>query len=247
MVAHGHKQIVLVQHLVVLKVVQQRIGHRAHFRRQKDSRTLNPHRRAYKYGLQKAGQINGVGSEFFVQQVSAVLPSQHQRKDAATDQQRKPAPVKQLEQIRRPERKVHDEEETGGANAQRQGVFPAVTKNVERQDGGDQHVGTNCNAVGCCQVAGRLEHHHRRHDKGKQTPVDKGQVDLAGVFDAGVQNLQAWQVPQLYHLLGDRERTRDQCLRGNDSSHGRQRHEWDQGPVWRHHKKRVFHSQRVLQ
>ena len=194
MVAHRHKQVVGVQHLVVLEVVEQRVGHAALVRRQEHRRSLDPGRRADKHRFQKAFQIQRVGTQLFIQQTAAVLPGHHQREDRATDGQWEPATVEQLEHVGCPERKVHHEEEAGGGNAQPQGVLPAISNDVERQDGGDQHVGADRNAVSRCQVAGGFEHHHRQHNRHEQPPVHKGQINLAGVFDAGVGDLQTRQI-----------------------------------------------------
>ena len=140
-----------------------------------------------------------------------------------------------------------DEEETRGQQAQPQRVFPAVANDIEREHGGDEHVGAHGNAVGRRQIARRLEHHHCQHDGHEQAPVHEGQVDLAHVLDAGVQHLQPWQVAQLDDLLGDRECPRDQGLRGNHRGHGGQAHQGQQGPVRSHVEEGVFHGAWVVQ
>ena len=188
-VAHRHKQVVVVQHLVVLEVVQHGVGNGAHLGGEKHSRALNTGRRADKDCLQKAGQINGIGAQLFIEQAPTVFPGQHQGEDGPTNSQREPATVKQLEQVGRPEGKVHRKEEACGANAQSQRVVPAIANHVERQHGGDQHVGAHGNTVGRGQIAGRTEHHDGHHNQHKQTPINEGKIDLAGIFHAGVLHL----------------------------------------------------------
>ena len=60
-------------------------------------------------------------------------------------------------------------------------------------------------------------------------------------------NLQARQVTELNHLLGDRKRARDQGLRCDHRGHGGQTYERHQRPIRRHHEKRVLHRRRVVQ
>ena len=59
-VANGHKQVVLVQHLVVLEVVQHGIGDHAGLCCQEDRGAFDAHRRADKHRLQKAGQVDRI-------------------------------------------------------------------------------------------------------------------------------------------------------------------------------------------
>ena len=247
MVAHRDKQVVLVQHFVVLEVVQHGIGNGAGFGRQEHRRAFHACWRTDKYRFQETGQVDRIGAQFLVHQAPAVFPGHHQRKDGAADQQREPAAVKQLEQIRGPERKVNDEEKAGGRDAHGERKVPAVADDEESQDGGDQHVGAHRYAVGAGQIARRLEHHDRQHNGDKKPPVDKGQVDLPGVLDTGVLHLQARQVAELDHLLGDGKCARDQGLRCDHCGHGGQPHQGHQRPVGRHHEKRVLHRRRVAQ
>jgi hypothetical protein len=132
--------------------------------------------------------------------------------------------------------------DAGGRDAQAQRVFPAVADHVESQDGGDQHVGADRDAVGRRQVAGRAEHHHREHDGDEQAPVDEGHVDLAGVAHAGVLDVEARQIAHLDGLLGHAEGAGDQGLRGDHRGHGGQAHQRQQRPFGRHQVERVFHG-----
>src|SRR6218665_851521 len=89
---------------------------------------------------QKIVQIEGVGTQFDVEQPAPFLPGHHQRKHDATDHQREPATLEQLEQVGGKEGQVDHGETAGGRYTQRQRVAPAVTDHKEGQRGGDQHV-----------------------------------------------------------------------------------------------------------
>ena len=247
MVAHRDKQVGVVQHLVVFEVVQQSVGHSAHGGGQKHGRAFHPCGRADEYGFQKTGQVHGVGLELGVQQRTPVFPGAHKQENHAANEQRKPAAIEQLEHIGAPKHQVHCKEETGSSQAQPQRVFPAVAHHIKGQNSGDQHVGAHRNAIGCGQVARRLEHHHGQHNGSKQAPVDKGNVDLPRLAHAGVDQVQARQVAQLNHLLGHAKGPGDQRLRCNHRRHGGQHHQRQERPVGRHHVKRVFDRSRIAQ
>ena len=175
------------------------------------------------------------------------MPGHHQGENGAANQQWEPAAVEQLEHVGGPKSEVDHKEEASRGNAQGQRVVPTVANDVEGENRGDQHIGANRNAIGGRQVTGRLEQHHRQHNRRKQAPIDKRQVNLAGLFDAGVLHLQPRQVAELDHLLGDRKGAGDQRLRGNHRGHGGQYHQRYQGPVRRHQVERVLDGCRVLQ
>jgi hypothetical protein len=70
---HGQKQIGLVQHLVVLQVMQQGVGHYAHTGRQKHSRTIRPYRWVRKDSFQKARQVDGILAKLIGEQHATVF------------------------------------------------------------------------------------------------------------------------------------------------------------------------------
>ena len=103
-------RLLLVQHLVVLEVVQHGVGHRAGLGGEEHRRALDPRWRTDEHGFQKTGQIDRVGAQFFVEQAPALLPGHHEREDGGADDQREPAAFKQLQEVGGKERKVHDKE-----------------------------------------------------------------------------------------------------------------------------------------
>ena len=236
-----------MQHLVVLQIVQQGIRHGARIGSQKHRRAFHACRRAHEHRLQEAPQVDGILAQLLAKQAPPLLPGQHQHEDGRTNRQREPAPLHELQQIGSPEREIHHEEEAGGQHTQPQRVLPAMADDIEGQDGRDQHIGANRDPVGRRQVAGRLEHHHRQDDGHEQAPVHKRHVDLARRLHIGMANLQARQVAQLDHLLGDRESAGDQGLRSDHRGQGCQRHQGQQGPFRRHHEERILHRLRLRQ
>ena len=234
-----------MQHLVVLEVVQQRIGHAAGLGRQENRRAFNPRWRADEDRGQKARQVNRVAAQFFIEDLPALFPGDHQGEDHAANDQRKPAASEKLHHVGGEKREVDDKKHAGRGNAKAQRVFPAVANHKKGQYGGDQHVSADGDAVSRRQVARRTEHHNRQHDGDKQAPVDKRNIDLPGVAHASVLNVQARQVAHLNGLLGHAEGARDQRLRGNHRGHGGQPDKRHKCPVRRHQVKRVFNCRRV--
>ncbi len=245
MVADGDEQVLLVQDLVVLEVVEQRVRHRARLRRQEDGRAIHARGRADEYGREEVPQVDGVGAQLFVQQLAAALPRHHEHEDDGADHQREPAALQQLEQVGAEEGQVHEEEEARGPDAQRQRVPPAIADDEECEHGGDEHVQRDGNAVGGREVAAGAEHDHGQDDGEEQCPIDERYVDLSGIPYAGVQDVQPRQVAQLDHLLGHAERSGDQGLGGDDGGHGGHDHERDEGPVGGHHVERVLDGFRL--
>ena len=147
-----------------------------------------------------------------MQNFAAIAPCEHEYQYRSAYHQREPTTLEKLEQIRRPKCQVHRKEKPRGKNTQPQRIFPAVADHEESQNRSDHHVGTHGDAVGCRQVTRRLEHHHRQHDQSKQAPVHHRNINLPGVFNAGVHHLQARQEAQLHHLLGHAKCPSDQSL-----------------------------------
>ena len=247
MVAHRDEEVLLVQHLVVLEVVQQGIGHCSRLSRQKNGGAFHPGRGADEDRLQKILEVNGISAQLGVEQTAALLPRHHQGEQGAANHQREPPALEQLEQVGCKERQIHHKEAARGSQAQSQRVAPAVADHKERERGGDQHVQRHGNAVGRRQVAGRAEHHHRQHNGHEQAPVHQRHVDLPGVAHAGVLNVQARQIAELDDLLGDTEGARDQGLRSDHGGKRGQPDQRNQRPVGRHHEKRVLDGLRLGQ
>ena len=154
MAAHRHKQVGFVQHLVVLEVVQQCAGHRAWLCAQEDRCAFNPSRWAQKYRFQKTLQVNRVGLQLFLEDVTAFLPGHHQGKNQACNQNGKPAALNKLQCIRCQKRKVNDKENARSGDAQTKRVLPAVANHVKSQNGGDQHVAAHSDAISRGQRVG---------------------------------------------------------------------------------------------
>src|SRR6185312_389953 len=76
--AHGHEQVLLMQHLIVLEVVQQRVRHHAGAGGQEHGSAGDARRRVHKHGLEKAGQVDGVSAHLGLEQCAALLPAHHQ-------------------------------------------------------------------------------------------------------------------------------------------------------------------------
>ena len=154
MAVHRHEQVVGVQHLVVLEVVQQGIGHSAWLTGKENGGAFNSGRWADKNSIKKTFEVYRVRLQFFVQYLATLFPGHHQREDGPCNQDRKPAALDKFERVRCQKCKINHKENTRGRQAQRQRVFPAIPDDIKRQDGGDQHVAAHRNAIGSGQRFG---------------------------------------------------------------------------------------------
>jgi hypothetical protein len=59
-----------VQHLVVLEVVQQRVGHGSRLGRQEHGRAFHPRGRADEHRLQEILEVDGIGAQLVVEQAA---------------------------------------------------------------------------------------------------------------------------------------------------------------------------------
>ncbi|MPM32406.1 hypothetical protein SDC9_78968 [bioreactor metagenome] len=249
MVDDGDEDVLLVQHLVVLEVVQQRVGRHLGVGRQEHRRAghARDRRLLQQHHLQEVAQVNAVGMQLVVDKIAPALPGRHHGEHRDADGEREPATLQQLEHVGRKEREVNAEEEQRGCERHPQRVLPAIAQHEEGEHGGDRHVQRHRNAVGGRQIAAGAEHHHRQRDRHAQAPVDERNVDLPHVAHAGVLDLDAWQVAQLDHLLGDAEGAGDQRLRCDHRGHGGQHHQRNHAPAGGQHVERVLDGVRVLQ
>ena len=191
-----------MQHLVVLEVVQQRIGHCAWRCGQKYCSAFNPNRWTDKNRFQKTRQFNCIFTQLLVQNKATIFPRHHQGKNRARQQDGKPSTLNKLEHVGCQKQKVDQKENACGRDAHPQRVLPAKTHHIKRQNSSNQHVATHGYAISCGQCFGRSKENNCQHNCRKQRPVNKGDVDLPGFLDAGVCHLQTRQVAQLNDLFG---------------------------------------------
>ncbi len=215
-----------MQHLVVLEVVQQHrrdaLGARGHHH----GRAGHPVRPGVlEVGEEQAERQASLG-EHPRELRSAALPGGHGGEDHRPDGQREPAAVHELEQVRPEEGHVHRKEERHQRACRRARPPPALARAGVEQQRGDRHRPGDRHAVGLGQIGRLAEGDHQDHAQHHERAVHRRHVDLTVRGPRGVHDGEARHVAQLHRLLGERERPRDQRLRGDDR---RDRGEGDQG------------------
>ena len=154
--------------------------------------------------------------------LSPPVPGRHQQEQDRGDDQRQPAAVNDLREVRREERDLDRQEHRSAEHHERPRPVPQQPRHRQEQDRAEDEGARDRHAVGG-REARRGAEADRDHQHGhEQQRVDRRRVDLADVPRGGVADRQARQEPDLDRLLGDAEGARDHRLRGD---HGRKRRE----------------------
>lgn len=216
----------IVQHLVVLQVVQQRRRHVAGIHRHKNGRARHAGRRIFLQLRHEFLERLAVALLHLRQQPAAAPPRHHQREHHDRYQQRQPAAFVDLEHVGREQQHVEHQQQ-----AQRQEPHhplharAASRQHRERQHRSGQHRAGDGEAVGGGQVVGIAEQQHQDQHRAQQQRVDLRQVDLPLLDRRGMQDLHARPETQLHRLPGHRIRPGNHRLRRHDGRDRGQRHQ----------------------
>ena len=168
----------------------------------------------------------------FAQFFPASGPDRHHRKNQHGNDRREPAAVEELHDIGTEIGKIERDEDD--RQAHQQCLVPAPSRQHEQgQEGGDDHVHGNGQAVGRCQIAGRTEQQNQSDRGEQQHPVDERNINLAEFLTVGLHHRHAGQLPQLHCLAGKRENAGNNCLRGDNSGDGRENDQRNERPFRR--------------
>lgn len=184
----GEQDDPLVQHLVVLEVMEQRMGDHIDDPRHIDSRARHPGRRGFlqrgDHRLQRVAVLVQATNKL----KALALPAGHHGEHHRPQGERQPAAGEDLGEVGGKERYV-DTEQRGKQDSHQIGVpVPAVLGYRAGEDGGEHHGAGNGDAVGRRQVAGVLEAHDDDHHRDIEHPVDDRNIDLAGLLLGGVHD-----------------------------------------------------------
>ena len=245
--ADAHAQRPLVQHLVVLEVVQQRRGHVVGVAGQEHRRPGHAHDARARQARQERGEQRPVLSPLRQHQLAPALPGGHQRHERTAQHERHPAPFQQLERVGGEEQPVEDEE--GAEHPERRPARPAelAAEHHGRQHGGAQEGARHRDAVGRRQRVAAAEREHQHEHAGQQGRVDLGHVDLALLGLAGVAHRHARQQVELHALPGDGVCPGDQRLAGDHGGQRGERHERQAQCLGGEQVERVLGRHRVAQ
>ena len=243
----GDQHDMLVQHLVVLEVVQQAARRVAREGGEIDRGAL----RAMDARGVDAGEQGFHRQRAFLLALrdghAALVPGPHRREDHRRQSERHPAALDEFHHVRRQQRAVDDHEGAEHQDRQWPAPFPRAQRQHEHQQRRHQHGAGDGDAVGGGEVGRRLEGQHQRDHAGELDPVDRRHIDLAVLAGRGVQDLDARAQAQQRRLLRHREGAGDRRLRGDHRRHGRQHHQRIERPARPEAEERIFQGRDVGQ
>ena len=212
-----HQQHVLVQHLVVAQVHQQRRGRGAGVFEQE-------HRRA---GHPLPGRSGSVSTKSFDRGLAPFRKPATSAGDRCATSSSRVNCVAPITRANHPPwgilaicapKKARSMASSGRPTAKVLGrdQFHVVQGQAHEQQGGDGHRHRHRDAVGGGQIRRGAEADHQADAADHEDPVDDGHVDLAPVAGGGVLDRHAGQVVELHGLDRQREGPGDQRLRRDD-------------------------------
>ena len=179
-----------------------------------------------------ASSGTSVSASRSVDELAARVPRRHhaRRRPPAT-QQRKPAAVLDLDDVRAEEREIDRRGTTPATLAgQPHAPAPPLARHDVRQQRRDHHRRRHGHAVGGREIGRRAEAEHQADGGEHQHPVDFGDVDLPFFVRRGVVDVEARRVAELNGLLRQRERAGDDRLRRDDGGDRRRARPADTAP-----------------
>ncbi|MNI52522.1 hypothetical protein D3C73_1073140 [compost metagenome] len=176
---HGQQHHLLVQHLVVQQVMQQRVGHGVRAGREEHGGALD----AVRWLHTDAGDEDRQGQPALVhtlhEQLLAALPGGHQHEQGDTGHHREGAALDDFWHVGGEVQAVHQQETEQQRDRQQRWPLPQQEDHGGYQDSGHQHGPGHRYAISRGQGAGRLKAEHQQDDADHQRPVHRADVDLA--------------------------------------------------------------------
>ena len=235
-----------MQNPVMLEIVQQCRRHALGTRRHEHSGAGHP-----------CGRIGGGSDEHldrhhpFLQtrnhQLATLGPGRQKGEGNDRHDQREPAALWDLDDVRRQKGAIDDEEQAGEKGDAPGGPLPDLDHQNGDQAGSDEHRPDYREPVGGQQVGRFAEGQDDQDDQRQQHPIDRRNVDLAERLFTGVDDAQARHQTQLNGLLDHRESTGDQGLAGDDGGERGEDHERKAKKLRRHQEERIFDRAGIAQ
>ena len=241
---HGQQHDALVQHLVVLHVVQQR-------RRDRRGRRGQEHRCAAHavHGLagrrDEHGQRHGPFLQPLAHDPPAGRPGRQQREDHQADRDRQQRAFQQLGEPGGEEDQVdRDEHDEADARAPQRRAPDAEHHDILHQRR-DQHRPHHRQPIGRQHRRRMLERDDEQRDGRRQRPIDRRQIDLPARPRRGVADLQARHEAELDRLLRHRKGAGDHRLAGDHRGERRDHQQRDRERRRDHVEERIVHIVRM--
>ncbi len=128
---HGQQNDLLMQHLVVLEVVEQDGRGSMRVRRHEDGGAAHAMRSGFANVVEELFERQDVGGEGFGEDLSAALPRRHHREDNARDHQREPTAIGDFGDVSGEKREINGQEQRDGRKHFPHGPAPTFRRDDE--------------------------------------------------------------------------------------------------------------------
>ena len=219
-----HEDDVLMDDAVVLGVVEQSGGHRVERRRQEDGTARDAIGPLVDHPVDVPAQRHAILLHRTGQRQPALVPRREDDEEDRPDDEREPPAAHDLRHVRREERELDGDEERRARHHDPQRLSPQDPEDDEREQRVGGKDGAEGDPVGVRKPRRRAEREDEHDDRREQEPVHDRDVDLPDDALRRVADAHPRQEPELDHLLGHRERARDDGL-GRDHRRDRREHD----------------------
>ena len=252
----GHNiqyDIALVNDVVVLQVLKQRVGGSHRGAGEENRRAFDP---VGAVALREdAREVDG-GDEFlqrqrefelFADAVAPHFPGGHEVEERAADQNREPTAVDDFERVGCEEYRFDRPENRTNGHGRSHFPVPHPTRREVKEARRDQHGKGDGDPVRGGQRGAVLESQNQADAGQPERVVELGNIDLPGGLIAGMQHLHAREIAHLHGLGGERKRAGNEGLGGDDGRQGRQQDHGPKRPRRGEQKERVACGGRVAE
>ena len=166
----GQDDVVLVQHLVVLEIVQQRGRREIRIAGEEHRRARHDVRRLLLQAADQRIDRHFDAARLLNQDAAAALPRDDQQHHQDAEQDRQPRALQELQQVRGQERRVDEDERHHQQRRLPPLPLPQPPDHDEAEDPVDHHRGGHRDAVGVRQLARRVGRSARATARRSATP-----------------------------------------------------------------------------
>ena len=243
----GQDHVVLVQHLVVLEIVQQRRRREIRVGGEEHGGPRHDIGRPLLEVLDQRLERHLDAPRFLGEQPRAAPPRRHDDHQHQADEHRQPCALDQLERACQHERGV--DEDKGRHQRDRPDELPApqLPQHDEAEYPRGPFRGGHGKHIGASKFVRGAEHEHEQEDADEEQPIDPRHVDLPRLRLGGVAHLHAGQEAELHGLARDGVGAGDDGLAGDRRGHGGERHHGIERPLRKQQIERIGDGVRLEQ
>lgn len=243
----GQDDDLVVQDVVVLEIVEQCRRRRVRIARQVDRGSRCMERRAALDLPDETIKRDSLRTTPLEQIPRAARPGPHRQPDQRAQHEGYVAALRDLQKVGGEECELDQQDGSGNACNQQPRPLPDMPQHEHGQPSRDQYRAADRDAVGCSHGARALELEDEEQNAGHQGNIDRRKIYLATLSIRSMADLEARQQAELYRLPGHRKRAGDDGLARDHCRERCEDDQWQQRPVRRQQKERVFQRGRIRQ